>query len=306
MNYYFWSSIVLLIFSCSLRLNAVLPESSVKPRLIQHKQEIDIYEARDLYIVEVLDPMISLNKIISNFNAETYRFIEKPASFYKDSPYMIPLRWPLNITSNVISNIGELSIGTTSNLLTGDFKGAGFSLARSLINLLALGGMIDLATTLSEAPITDANVVENMDPLEIVHNSMRANIKSLRQPEIQSFDDVFKSWGFGCGVYLVFPLVGPGTGRELLGKVAEIPLQPDTYIQPIILLRIASSVHNGLSDAVRAKAFLQDFNLASPEGKAQYYNLLRTAILSRSQCIRDTEVIDSAKKQGYSVTDENE
>lgn len=277
---------------------------SADPVLVKQTNEIDIYEARDLYIVKVLDPLADINKVISDFNAETYQVVKKPASFYKQSPLMIPIRWPLTAAANIMSNIGELTVGTSSNLLTGKFADAGSSVSRSIINLVALGGIFDVATTLSEKPVTDAQTVENMGVMDSIGNSMRSDVEALRKPEISNFDDVFRTWGFGCGVYLVFPFVGPGTGREAAGKVAQMPLQPETYVQPMVLVRIAGAIHQGLSDVERAKVFLQDYDLSTEDGKQKYYDLLRNAILSSNQCIDDEAVKAEALKEGMRVTDE--
>jgi ABC-type transporter lipoprotein component MlaA len=164
--------------------------------------------------------------------------------------------------------------------------------------------MFDVETTLSEPPVSDPSAVAQMDTLDSINNSIRSDVDALKKPKVSSFDDVFRQWGFGCGVYLVFPLVGPGTGRELIGKVTELPLQPETYVQPIVLVRVAASIHKGLEDANRAKPFLQGYNLSTESGKEQYYNVLRTAILSQSQCVDDDDVKTEAEKAGLQVTDE--
>lgn len=276
-----------------------------KPTLVKHTKEVDIYEARDLYIVKVLDPMADFNRVISDFNADVYQVIEEPATVYKESPYMIPIRLPFQAASNVLKNVGELTVGTTSNIFTGHFADAGSTFSRSIINMFALGGMFDLAGTLSEQTQTDPQVVAKMNVFEKMQNNMRSDVSYLRQPQISNFDDVLREWGVGCGVYLVFPFVGPGTARELGGKVAQMPLMPETYVQPLILVRVAASINDSLSDAARAKQFLQDYDLSTPQGKEQYYNLLRTAILTSNKCVDDAKVKEELEGQGITINDED-
>ncbi len=294
-----------LILIGSLQTATALATQTQQPILVKQTHQVDIYEARELYIVKVLDPYADVNRVISDFNANVYQIVKKPATFYSTSPLMIPIRWPLKAAANVLSNVEELAIGTTTNILIGQVGDAGSSLARSLLNMLALGGMFDVATTLSETPVSDPSALAKMDTIDSITNSIRSEVNVLKKPKVASFDDVFRVWGFGCGVYLVFPLVGPGTGRELVGKVTEMPLQPETYVQPIILVRVASSIHNALEEVNRAKPFLQDYNLSTKQGKEQYYNLLRTAILNQNQCVDDANVKTEAEKEGLQVTDED-
>jgi ABC-type transporter lipoprotein component MlaA len=276
------------------------------PVLVKHTESIDIYEARDRYIVKVLDPYADFNRVISDFNADVYDIFKTPASLYSSSPWMIPIRWPLKMASSVMSNVGELTVGTTANIITGEFAQAGQSVARALTNFVTTGGTYDMATTLSQEPIADHRVRAAMGPLETLENSMRSNISELQRPTIKNFDDAFRRWGFGCGVYLVFPLLGPGTSRELAGRVAEIPLQPETYVQPVVLVRIAGTIHDTLMSAERAKPLLQGYDLSTAEGKEQFYTILRTAILSSNHCLDDKIIKQDAAKQGITVTDEFE
>jgi phospholipid-binding lipoprotein MlaA len=283
---------------------AAASSASEGPVLVKSTGSIDIYEARDRYIVKVLDPYADINRVISDFNAEVYDVVATPASYYTNSPYMIPIRWPLKAAYNLMSNVGELTVGTVSNVITGEFADAGRNVGRSLTNFATSGGLYDVATTLSEAPVTDAKALEQMGPLDTLNNAIRSDVASLHKPKLSSFDDVFRSWGFGCGVYLVFPLLGPGTSRELMGKVAQMPLEPETYVQPLVLVRMAASIHDGLDKVERAKPLLQDYDLSTEDGKEQYYNLLRSAILSSNQCIDDAAVKQQAQEEGLEVVDE--
>ena len=277
---------------------------SSKPVLIKKMEQMDIYEARDRYIVKVLDPYADFNKIISDFNAEVYQVIEEPADFYRNSDIMMPLRWVLTAASNILDNVTELTVGTTSNLLSGKFEDAGITTARALVNFSTSAGMYDVATVLSTEPITDAGALESMNPAQRLENSMRSDVKTLRKPKIASFSDTFHEWGFGCGVYLVAPLMGPSTGRDMVGKVAQIPLDPETYVQPMIIVRAATGIHTSLIEAARAKGFLKEYNLSTEEGKAEYYRMLRTAILSSHRCLDDDIIKADAAERGVEIVDE--
>lgn len=277
-----------------------------KPVLIRKTETMDIYEARDRYIVKVLDPYADFNKLISDFNAEVYQVIDEPADFYRNSDVMLPLRWVLGAVSNILDNVTELTVGTTSNLLSGKFEDAGISTARALVNFSTSAGMYDVATVLSTETVTDPSAILAMNPLQQLENSMRSDVKSLRKPKITNLSDTFHEWGFGCGLYMVAPLMGPSTGRDMAGKLAQIPLDPETYVQPMIIVRAASGIHSGLMEAARAKNFLKEYNLSTAEGKAEYYRLLRTAILSSHQCLDDEVIKKDAAERGIEIVDEFE
>jgi ABC-type transporter lipoprotein component MlaA len=269
--------------------------------------KVDIFEAEELYIVKVLDPYAGMNKVFSDVNVGVYRLIKTPANFYVNNPFLAPVRWVVAGGGNIISNLDELLVGTTSNLLTAKFADAGKSAGRSIFNIaFGLGGAVDTASILASETITDQYALENMDVADKLSNSLSFGLEIFKQPEVHSFDDVLREWGFGCGFYLVFPVIGPQTARKVTGTVAELPLRVDTYVAAGTVLRVASAIDDGLRGADKAKIVLDDIDLATEIGKEQFYNTLRLATLSTNKCIKDEEVQKFAKKENLIITDEIE
>jgi ABC-type transporter lipoprotein component MlaA len=268
------------------------------------KNQIDIYEAEELYIVKILDPYADVNKVFSDVNAQVYRLIKTPAEIYATNPVIAPVRLVVTGVTNVVANVDELLIGSVSNLAVGNFADAGKSFGRSIFNLaFGLGGMIDTASIIASTPVTDDKTVEEMDIGSAISNSLSFDAQFLKQPEIHSFNDVLREWGFGCGFYLVFPVLGPQTARQVTGKVAEMPLRVDTYVPAASVLRIVSNVHQSLESAHNAKVVLEELDLSTDIGKEQFYNTLRLATLSTNKCIDESAVRDFAKEQGKTITE---
>lgn len=279
-------------------------KSTPKPVLKKKTKTMGIYEARDRYIVEILDPNADFNKVMSDFNAEFYELIKDPADFYSNSDWMLPFRVIGGAISNLLENVTELTIGTFSNAFAGDFEGAGISAGRALVNFGTSAGLYDVATVLSNDPVTDPETLRGMNLVDQSLNGINLGVKELRKPQIENFSDTFHEWGFGCGVYIVLPFLGPSTGRDMAGKVAQIPLEPETYIQPMIIVRAIGEIHSGLKEAARAKDFLKEYNLATEQGKRDYYLMLRTAILNSHKCVDDKVIQEDTSRRGEQLVDE--
>lgn len=282
-----------------------LDKDGVPEKKESRTAEMDFLEAQELYIVKVLDPHSDVNKFFSDVNVQVYRIIKTPADYYVNSSVVAPVRWIISGAGNVISNVDEMLIGSVSNLATGRFEDAGKSFGRSLFNIaFGLGGLFDTASMVASQPVDEKSVVSNMSLDRKITNSLSFGVDFLKQAEIHSFNDVLREWGFGCGFYLVFPVIGPQTARGVTATIAEMPLRVDTYVAAGTVLRIAKTVDEGLKNAEQAKIVLDELDLSSETGKEQFYNTLRLATLSTNKCIKGQDVIDHAKQQGYTVDSE--
>ena len=96
-------------------------------------------------------------------------------------------------TSNALENLSSL-ITIPNNVLQGDFKKAGINTGRFAINTtVGILGIIDVA--------------EKMNFPEY---------------EKEDYGQTFGAWGVGAGCYLVLPVLGPSTVRDVTGSFVNV------------------------------------------------------------------------------------
>jgi len=91
--------------------------------------------------------------------------------------------------------------------------------------------------------------------------------------------------GVGAGPYLVLPVFGPSTSRDLVGSVVDLAMRPDTWLLPFNALLVIGST-NGIT--------VKEENLASvealEESSIDFYSTLRSAYLqSRAAMVEATD-----------------
>jgi ABC-type transporter lipoprotein component MlaA len=269
------------------------------------ENEIDMITAEELYIVKVLDPYADVNKVFSDVNSQVYRLIKTPADIYATNPVLTPVRLIFSGIGNVVSNVDELLIGTSANLIAGRPADAGKTFARSLFNLpFGLAGMIDTASIIASEPTTDQDALNNLSPTGTVANALSFNVEFLKQPEIHSFDDALRDWGFGCGFYMVFPVLGPQTARKVIATAAEMPFRVDTYVPGASVLRIVGGIDQALDKTYKAKIIFEDVDLSTEGGKEIFYKKIRSATLESNKCIDEKAVREFAEKNGKTISDD--
>lgn len=301
------SVLLFLGFNASM-VYAVENNKKIEPiKMVKHdeKNKVDLYEATNLYVANVLDPASDMNHVFSNFNASLVDGLQPVSEVYA-SDYLIPIRWPLKAASNVLNNVKELGVGTVSNLLVGDFDEAGISVLRFLVNAtMGLGGILPMADTLAEAPVSDAKSIDNMSIDQKILYPLRSDVTELKKPAIDSFSQVFHEWGFGCGIYVVFPVLGGQTTQQVLGTIAETPLRPETFVKPIILVRMAGNIDTALTQINALKPFLKDIDLSDDDGKRQFYNLARLSVLNANKCYTEKDVREYAEEEGLDIEEDD-
>lgn len=101
---------------------------------------------------------------------------------------------------NFLENL-DLPVTFANDLLQGEFDRAGQTLGRFTVNTtIGIGGLIDVA---SDMGIPD---------------------------HTEDFGQTLGTWGVGEGPYLVMPFFGPDPPRDIFGQVADIFMDPTTYI----------------------------------------------------------------------------
>ncbi len=139
---------------------------------------------------EVKDCFEKVNRATFAFNQGLDNAIFEPlAKGYRKLPSPIKIG-----TSNVLSNLSNL-ITIPNNILQGDFKTAGVNTARLTVN-----------TTIGIFGIFDA----------------AAQMGFVKDYKKEDYGQTLGSWGVGEGCYLVLPVLGPSTVRDLTGTFTSI------------------------------------------------------------------------------------
>ncbi len=148
------------------------------------------YESAGEEIASIYDPLEPFNRAMFAVNDKLYLWVLDPvATGYS---HVVPKDFR-TIISNFFYNLGE-PVRAVNCLLQGRFADSGLALSRFLINSTA--GVFGLA-----------------DPAGHEFNIGRVHRASLGQ--------TFAAWGIGDGFYLVMPVLGPTTLRDLTGTVGD-------------------------------------------------------------------------------------
>ncbi|MGB4068301.1 MAG: VacJ family lipoprotein [Nitrospira sp.] len=144
--------------------------------------------------IEEYDPWEPLNTKFFEFNRQLDRWILKPVA--KGYNFIVP-----NIVQVGVSNIFYNSRATPrflNNMFQGKFKGAGIEVGRFLINTtVGIGGFFDVAQ----------------------------HYFKLTTPE-EDTGQTLGFYGVPPGPYLMIPILGPYTVRDLAGYAGDIALNP--------------------------------------------------------------------------------
>ncbi|NLZ16565.1 MAG: VacJ family lipoprotein [Desulfobulbaceae bacterium] len=146
------------------------------------------YEGAE-HFESIYDPLEPFNRVMFTFNDRLYLWVIDPVATGYSKVVPTDFR---TIISNFFYNLGE-PVRSVNCLLQGRLADSGLVLSRFLINSTA--GVFGLA-----------------DP---AGNEFK--IKRV----YASLGQTFSVWGIGDGVYLVVPILGPSTLRDLTGSVGD-------------------------------------------------------------------------------------
>ncbi len=143
------------------------------------------------------DPIESWNRGVFAFNEAADEFVLEPVA--RGYRYITPQVARTSV-SNFFSNVSE-PITFANSLLQGNVEGALGSFWRFAINsTVGLGGLLDVADS-----------------------SMGLEKKK------EDLGQTFGAWGWSDSTYLVLPIMGPTTTRDVLGMVGDYWAHPTTY-----------------------------------------------------------------------------
>ena len=114
-------------------------------------------------------------------------------------------------TGNAVDNLRSL-LTLSNNILQGNFRGAGNTAGRFLIN-------------------TTVGILGIFDP---------ASALGLQREGKEDFGQTIGVWGADSGCYFVLPILGPTTARDAVGLVGNV------FLDPVYHITHNSEINNGL------------------------------------------------------------
>lgn len=189
------------------------------------------------------DPFEPFNRAVYDFNEGVDKVVFKPVATAYRAVLPQILR---NSVSNFFSNLNDVLVAL-NNLLQGKFHAAVSDFSRIVINTsIGLLGLFDVA---SEAGI------EKND---------------------EDFGQTLGWWGIGDGPFIMIPILGPSTGRDLVGRLGDYFTDPVTYVDPT---RSRNQLRG--TYAVSRRAELLDASTILQTAALDPYEFLRDAYLQR-------------------------
>ena len=147
--------------------------------------------------INASDPLEGMNRMIFSFNQGVDKAVLAPVA--KGYRYILPKEVRKGVR-NFLSNLSE-PWTTINSTLQGDVSNAGTSLARFMINsTVGVLGIFDVASSVGF------------------------------KKQKEDFGQTLAVSGVGPGPYIIIPLLGPSTSRDVLGKVVSLFADPVTYV----------------------------------------------------------------------------
>jgi len=166
--------------------------------------------------IEMSDPFEDYNRFMFDFNEGFYDNLMEPVvreyREYVNEDVRIGIA---NIFDNAMA-----PLKLVSSFLQGDIEKTGRVIGRTLINTtIGLGGMFDVAD--SAFGIKDVN---------------------------EDLDQALGSWGVPTGPYVVLPLFGPSSVRNIFGRAGGMFLSPTYHFAPGIEVGVSLTVTDQIND----------------------------------------------------------
>lgn len=190
-------------------------------------------------VPELSDPYENHNRSIFNFNNAVYNHFTKHVA----KGYRITVPLDVRIVIRNIFNNSAMPVKLVSSLIQGNLEKSGRVVGRFLINSTAgLGGMLDVA--------------EQEYEIEPVNENMSQALGHYDVP---------------TGPYLVLPLLGPSSVRNLVGRTADI------FVSPAFLFSAPIMVNSGIatSKKVNETSFLVKTKKELEQNSLDEYNSVR-------------------------------
>ena len=196
----------------------------------------------DTAIPELPDPYEKHNRFIFDLNNKVYNYFTRHVA----EGYRFVVPYELRIVVRNIFNNAAMPVNLVSSLIQGNMDKSGRVVSRFLINSTAgLGGMLDVA-------------YEEYDI----------------EPVFENMSQALGHYDVPTGPYLVIPLFGPSSVRNLVGRTADI------FVSPAFLLSAPLIVNSGIATGkkvnetsflVKTKKELEQDSLDEYESVRDFY-----------------------------------
>jgi len=201
---------------------------------------------------EMLDPFEDYNRFMFDFNEGFYDNIMEPVvREYRDF-----LNEDIRVgIANIFDN-AMAPLKLVSSFLQGDIDKTGRVIGRTIINTtLGLGGMFDVADKAFD--IKDVN---------------------------EDLDQVLGAYGIPAGPYIVLPLFGPSSVRNIFGRAGGMFLSPTYHFAPGVEVGGALTVTDQVNDTsfiVDDIAQMDDSTIDKYESVRDFYGQYREVLVNK-------------------------
>ncbi len=212
----------------------------------------DPFAGNEKGIPILTDPLEGYNRWMFGVNETIYDNVLEPVvRGYRDTVHENLRIGIKNIFSNAMA-----PIKLVSSLIQLDFEKFGRVILRTLINTtFGIGGIADVAG--EEYKIDDVN---------------------------EDFDQAMGYHGIPTGPYIVLPLFGPSTARNIVGRAADSFMSPTFYFAPSTAASVGIATEENVNDAsfiVDDKKQLEDSALDEYESVRDFYHQYRHGLVKK-------------------------
>ncbi|MBC8286119.1 MAG: VacJ family lipoprotein [Nitrospinae bacterium] len=217
-----------------------------------YKEMEDPFAGVNSDIPILTDPFEGYNRWMFGVNETIYDNVLEPvARGYRDTVHEDLRIGIKNLFSNAMAPVKFLS-----SLIQLDFEKSGRVLARTLINTtFGIGGLADVAG--EEYHIEDVS---------------------------EDFDQAMGFYGIPTGPYVVLPIFGPSTARNIIGRAADSFLSPTFFFAPSTGVSVGLATEENINDAsfiVDDKKQLEDSALDEYESIRDFYHQYRHGLVKK-------------------------
>ena len=161
--------------------------------------ELDDYASAP--VQAIADPLEGWNRFWFGFNDVFYTYFFRP--LYRTYAFVTPQELRTGL-KNVLVN-ALFPVRFVNAILQGKFFVAGVECGRFIVNsTLGLGGLINVTK--------DKKTIVPVDP------------------DGQDFGQTLGVWGVGQGIYVVWPIIGPSSARDTVGRAVDWLMDPLLFI----------------------------------------------------------------------------
>lgn len=191
---------------------------------------------------ELRDPFESHNRFMFNLNNKIYNHFTRHVA----KGYRFAVPFELRIAIRNVFNNATMPVRLLSSLIQGDMEKSGRVIGRFLINSTAgLGGMLDVA-------------------------DQEYNIK----PVNENMEQALGYYDVPSGPYLVLPILGPSSVRNVFGRVADIFASPAYIFSAPFAVSVSVATGKKINETsflIKTKKELEEFSIDEYESVRDFY-----------------------------------